>query len=409
MLFNRLAALSGFAVIALFAASPANALTMAECSTKYNAAKEAGALDGQNWTQFRKAECGADAAAETKKKVSSSKKAKATEQEKAAGDNSAKGLSAKECSAKYNAAKEADALNGMKWNDFRKAQCGPGATADLAPAKAKKTTKAAAAAATETDEQTKGLSAKECSAKYQAAKDTDALNGMKWNDFRKAECGPGATADLAPAEAKKSTKAAASTETDEQAKGLSAKECSAKYQAAKDTDALNGMKWNDFRKAECGPGATADLAPAEAKKSAKAAAASNDTAGETQGLSMKECSAKYQGAKADGSLGGMKWNDFRKTECGANASDDDTVPSFDEASYTKEPEVPVTRAPRGVQFPSGISRKLSDESPSKARMHTCLEQYYANKDADKLGGLRWIQKGGGYYSLCNAKLKEAAG
>ena len=38
-------------------------------------------------------------------------------------------------------------------------------------------------------------------------------------------------------------------------------------------------------------------------------------------------------------------------------------------------------------------------------MHTCLDQYYANKDSDALGGLRWIQKGGGYYSLCNAKLK----
>ena len=38
-------------------------------------------------------------------------------------------------------------------------------------------------------------------------------------------------------------------------------------------------------------------------------------------------------------------------------------------------------------------------------MHTCLEQYYANKDANALGGLKWIQKGGGFYSLCNAKLK----
>jgi hypothetical protein len=38
-------------------------------------------------------------------------------------------------------------------------------------------------------------------------------------------------------------------------------------------------------------------------------------------------------------------------------------------------------------------------------MHTCLDQYYANKDADALGGLKWIQKGGGFYSLCNARLK----
>src|ERR1041384_7411872 len=38
-------------------------------------------------------------------------------------------LTMQECSAKYKAAQAAGTLNGMKWNDFRKAQCGPGATA----------------------------------------------------------------------------------------------------------------------------------------------------------------------------------------------------------------------------------------------------------------------------------------
>ena len=37
----------------------------------------------------------------------------------------AEALSMKECSAKYKEAKEAGTLNGMKWNDFRKAQCAP--------------------------------------------------------------------------------------------------------------------------------------------------------------------------------------------------------------------------------------------------------------------------------------------
>ena len=45
------------------------------------------------------------------------------------------------------------------------------------------------------------------------------------------------------------------------------------------------------------------------------------------------------------------------------------------------------------------------EAPDSAGAGWCLEQYYANKDADSLGGLRWIQKGGGFYSLCNARLK----
>ena len=33
------------------------------------------------------------------------------------------------------------------------------------------------------------LTMKECSAKYKAAQDSGTLKGMKWNDFRKAECG----------------------------------------------------------------------------------------------------------------------------------------------------------------------------------------------------------------------------
>ncbi|MBZ9659093.1 hypothetical protein LB523_08550 [Mesorhizobium sp. ESP-6-4] len=39
-------------------------------------------------------------------------------------------------------------------------------------------------------------------------------------------------------------------------------------------------------------------------------------------------------------------------------------------------------------------------SPASAlTMKECSETYRA------LNGLRWIQKGGGYYSLCNARLK----
>ena len=61
---------------------------------------------------------------------------------------------------------------------------------------------------------------------------------------------------------------------------------------------------------------------------------------------MAECSAKYQAAKTANTLSGMKWNDFRKAECGAGASDDDTVPAPSEANYTGEPEKPTTLRPR---------------------------------------------------------------
>ncbi|RVA88152.1 hypothetical protein EN910_28235, partial [Mesorhizobium sp. M7A.F.Ca.CA.004.01.1.1] len=117
MLIHRLATLTGLAVATLFLAAPANALTMAECSTKYNAAKDAGTLAGATWNQFRKAQCGTDAAATTDAKpadttkAAETKPAKAAKAAAAADDSTAKGLTAKECSTKYQAAKAAGTLN----------------------------------------------------------------------------------------------------------------------------------------------------------------------------------------------------------------------------------------------------------------------------------------------------------
>ena len=125
-------------------------------------------------------------------------------------------------------------------------------------------------------------------------------------------------------------------------------------------------------------------------------------------LTMKECSAKYQAAKQAGKLNGMKWSDFRKTECAAGAAASSTAgsaPASAGAKSTKEPAAATMKAPNGVVFPSAVDKKYSSETPGKARMHTCLDQYRINKAKNTLGGLKWIQKGGGYYSLCNARLK----
>jgi hypothetical protein len=59
----------------------------------------------------------------------------------------------------------------------------------------------------------------------------------------------------------------------------------------------------------------------------------------------------------------------------------------------------------GAVFPTAMSTKYSTESAGKQRMHTCLDQYNANKSTNSNGSLNWIQKGGGYYSQCNARLK----
>ena len=75
----------------------------------------------------------------------------------------AQALTMQECSAKYKAAKDAGTLNGQKWNDFRKAQCG----ADATPAAA--TTAAAPAAAPKTDAAPKAAAAPKADTKTAAA------------------------------------------------------------------------------------------------------------------------------------------------------------------------------------------------------------------------------------------------
>jgi hypothetical protein len=130
--------------------------------------------------------------------------------------------------------------------------------------------------------------------------------------------------------------------------------------------------------------------------------------GPAMALTMKECSAKYKAAQKAGTLKGMKWNDFRKAECGATAKAAAAPATMAKEKMAKKPKVESKMAPMHASsavFPHGISAKYAKESPGKARMHTCLDQYKANKATNANGGMKWIQKGGGYYSECNKRLK----
>jgi hypothetical protein len=138
-------------------------------------------------------------------------------------------------------------------------------------------------------------------------------------------------------------------------------------------------------------------------------------------LSTKDCSVKYQAAKQAGTLNGQKWNDFRKAECGAPPdAATTTVPNPlapSAAKPTAPAPTPTTTATRPTAapapsavgtaaYPSAVDPKYAKESAGKARMHTCLDSYNAAKAAGTLGGAKWIQKGGGYYSACNTRLKS---
>jgi hypothetical protein len=116
-----------------------------------------------------------------------------------------------------------------------------------------------------------------------------------------------------------------------------------------------------------------------------------------QALTMTECSAKYKDAKAAGTLNGATWNAFRKGQC-------DLAPPKRANSAGSDSTVVAANA----VFPSAVDSKYSSEKPGRARRKTCLDQYKANKAANANGGLRWLQRGGGYYSQCVKKLKGAA-
>src|SRR6478752_1210794 len=130
-----------------------------------------------------------------------------------------------------------------------------------------------------------------------------------------------------------------------------------------------------------------------------------------QALTTQECSAKYQAAKTAGTLNGQKWNDFRKAECGTDAAA--TTPAATpaataapKAAAAPKPAATTAAAPAGpATFPSAVDPKYAKETAGKARMHTCVDQYNANKATNGNGGMKWIEKGGGYYSECNKKLK----
>ncbi|MFB9263591.1 hypothetical protein ACFFWD_10465 [Bradyrhizobium erythrophlei] len=139
-----------------------------------------------------------------------------------------------------------------------------------------------------------------------------------------------------------------------------------------------------------------------------------------QALTTQECSAKYQAAKAAGTLGGQKWNDFRKAQCGADATPAAAPAAPPPAAAAPAPAAPkeakkeaapaaAPAAPVGnAVYPTAVDPKYAKESAGKARMHTCVDQYNANKTTNGNGGLKWIQKGGGYYSECTKRLKGAA-
>lgn len=124
-----------------------------------------------------------------------------------------------------------------------------------------------------------------------------------------------------------------------------------------------------------------------------------------QGNLMKACGDKWKAAKAAKTTEGQTWPQFLakcRTAAARGAS-----PT---AAAASAPPAPTVAAPaastKSAVFPKAVSAKFAGEKPYRARQKTCSEQYQANKATGGNAGLRWLEKGGGYWSQCNARLKQ---
>ena len=142
---------------------------------------------------------------------------------------------------------------------------------------------------------------------------------------------------------------------------------------------------------------------------------------------MKTCGDKWRVAKETNVTGGQTWTQFLakcRTDTAAAApalapatspatapAPAATAPAPASAVAPAKPATPdkpaIAAAPaKPAVYPSAISSKFSSEKSYRARQKTCSEQYRANKANDANGGQRWLEKGGGYWSQCNKRLKE---
>ena len=113
-------------------------------------------------------------------------------------------------------------------------------------------------------------------------------------------------------------------------------------------------------------------------------------------LTAQECSAKYQAAKTAGTLGGQKWNDFRKAQCGADAAPAPAAAAAPAAepkeaakkeSKKEAKEAAAPAAPSGpAVYPNAVDPKYSKETAGKARMHTCVDRTMPTRPPTAMAG-----------------------
>ena len=128
---------------------------------------------------------------------------------------------------------------------------------------------------------------------------------------------------------------------------------------------------------------------------------------------MKICGDKWRVAKESSATSGQTWMQFLakcRTETAAivaPAASSKPVASIAETPAPASEKPAVATAPgKPAVYPGAIASKFASEKPYRARQKTCSEQYQANKASGDNGGQRWLEKGCGYWSECNKRLKQ---
>jgi hypothetical protein len=121
-------------------------------------------------------------------------------------------------------------------------------------------------------------------------------------------------------------------------------------------------------------------APSPAPATPPAATTQEGTAMKSA-VSTPGCYVKFLETKVAGKLNGKKWTEYRRDVCGAHE---------------------ITAV-----FPTVIAPKYAGEKDlDKALTKTCADQFTANKATNANGGLKWVEKDGGYYAECINRLKD---
>jgi hypothetical protein len=143
---------------------------------------------------------------------------------------------------------------------------------------------------------------------------------------------------------------------------------------------LAGRAFAQADKPAAEPAPAATPSPAPSPQAAATPGAPVSAPAKKSSLSAPACSVRFLEAKVADKLNGRTYADFRRDECGEK----DTT----------------------AVFPTAISPKYATEKDiDKARRLTCADQFTANKATNANGGLKWIEKDGGYYGECISRLK----